>query len=32
MIDTHAHLYDDIFTIDIETNINQIVNSGIHEV
>ena len=32
MIDTHAHLYDDIFTIDIETNINQIVDSGIHEV
>lgn len=32
MIDTHAHLYDDIFTIDIETNINQIVDSGINEV
>ena len=32
MIDTHAHLYDDIFTIDIETNINQIVNSRINEV
>jgi TatD DNase family protein len=32
MIDTHAHLYDDIFTVDIETNINQIVDSGINEV
>ena len=32
MIDTHAHLYDDIFTIDIETNINQIVDSRINEV
>jgi TatD DNase family protein len=32
MIDTHAHLYDDIFTIDIETNINQIIDSGIKEV
>ena len=32
MIDTHAHLYDDIFTIDIETNIKQIIDSGINEV
>ena len=32
MIDTHAHLYDDIFTIDIETNIKQIIDSGIKEV
>ena len=32
MIDTHAHLYDDVFTIDIETNMNQIIDSGINEV
>ncbi|NQW76289.1 MAG: TatD family hydrolase [Cytophagales bacterium] len=32
MIDTHAHLYDDIFTLDIETNINQIIEAGINEV
>ena len=32
MIDTHAHLYDDIFTIDIENNIKQILDSGINEV
>jgi TatD DNase family protein len=32
MIDSHAHLYDDIFTIDIETNIKQIIDSGIKEV
>ncbi len=32
MIDTHAHLYDDIFTRDIEANINQLMESGIKEV
>lgn len=32
MIDTHAHLYDDIFTADIETNIKQIIDAGINEV
>lgn len=32
MIDTHAHLYDNIFTIDIESNIKQIIDAGIKEV
>jgi TatD DNase family protein len=32
MIDTHAHLYDEIFTSDIETNINQLIDSGVQEV
>jgi len=32
MIDTHAHLYDDLFTADIENNINQIIEAGIKEV
>ena len=32
MIDTHAHLYDDIFTSDIESNINQLLETGIQEV
>ena len=32
MIDTHAHLYDDIFTSDIESNINQLFEAGIQEV
>lgn len=32
MIDTHAHLYDDIFMSDIESNINQLLEAGIKEV
>jgi len=32
MIDTHAHLYDDIFMNDIESNINQLLEAGIKEV
>jgi TatD DNase family protein len=32
MIDTHAHLYDDIFTSDIESNIHQLLEAGIQEV
>jgi len=32
MIDTHAHLYDDIFTSDIEYNIQLIKEAGINEV
>ena len=32
MIDTHAHLYDNIFTNDIESNIKQIIDAGIKEV
>jgi len=32
MIDTHAHLYDDIFMNDIESNINQLLDVGIKEV
>jgi len=32
MIDTHAHLYDDIFMNDIESNINQLLDAGIKEV
>jgi len=32
MIDTHAHLYDDIFMSDIESNINKLVEAGIQEV
>jgi TatD DNase family protein len=32
MIDTHAHLYDKIFTNDIESNIKQIIDAGIKEV
>lgn len=32
MIDTHAHLYDEIFTVDIESNIKQIIDAGIKEV
>jgi len=32
MIDTHAHLYDGIFTTNIEFNINQIIDAGIKEV
>jgi len=32
MIDTHAHLYDDIFMSDIESYINQILEAGIKEV
>lgn len=32
MIDTHAHLYDDLFTADIESNIKQIIDAGIKEV
>ena len=32
MIDTHAHLYDDIFMSDIKSNINQLLEAGIKEV
>ena len=32
MIDTHAHLYDDIFISDIKSNINQLLEAGIKEV
>lgn len=32
MIDTHAHLYDDIFTIDTQSNIKQIMEAGVDEV
>ena len=32
MIDTHAHLYDDIFMRDIKSNINQLLEAGIKEV
>jgi TatD DNase family protein len=32
MIDTHAHLYDDLFSADFEYNIQLIKEAGIHEV
>lgn len=32
MIDTHAHLYDDLFLLEIEGNISLIIDSGIKEV